>query len=114
MANIPNIVQKLRQTFGPKADHPAGVARSNVLDVIKKALDDKDPQRISQVLPQFSQMMQSIVSVLGTISMGSGSMSPASSGQQQQTANTANNFVANTAPPTQLTSSVIQDMANGM
>jgi hypothetical protein len=73
-------------------DDPAGVASASPgTKTVKAALDQTDPQRKSQVLPQFATQVQQIINMMGIISMGGAATSPAST--QQYSNNIANSII---------------------
>ena len=71
---------------------PAGVASASPgTKTVKSALDQTDPQRKSQILPQFATQIQQIINMMGIISMGSSAVSSTPSQQvSNNIANTAN------------------------
>lgn len=68
---------------------PAGVASASPgTKSVKSALDQTDPERKSQVLPQFATQVQQIINMMGILSMGSAATS---STPAQQTTNNISN-----------------------
>jgi hypothetical protein len=92
------IFQTLQQLYS-QYNHPSGVAAADQSQKsVKGALDQTDPQRMSQILPQFATQIQQILNILGVMSMGGGGGGGGGGGQQQQQPNnTSNGTSANTA-----------------
>jgi hypothetical protein len=76
---------------------PAGVASASPgTKTVKACLDQTDPQRKSQILPQFATQIQQIINIMGIIGMGgSGGSSSPSQQQSNNISNTANVVSAN-------------------
>jgi hypothetical protein len=99
-----NLLEQLRQNLAKKSGIPSGVASADDdKKKVKEALDQTDPERKSQVLPQFANKMEQIMQLLGSIGMGQGGGS-----SQQQQPNQAGN------PNTAISSSAIEDVAHGL
>jgi hypothetical protein len=97
-----NALEQMRQKLAKKAGIPSGVASAQDGKEVKKALDETDPERKSQVLPKFANMMQQIMQLLGSIGMGQGG-----GGQQQQPNQQGQ-------PNTAISSTAIDDIAHGL
>lgn len=116
---------------------PAGVASASPgTKTIKSALDQTDPQRKSQILPQFATQIQQIINMMGILSMGGSAVSATPSQQvSNNISNTANvvssNLYSNSTsnamtvaiadtstagitPGTAITASVLQVMQTGL
>lgn len=97
-----NLLQQLRQELAQKSGIPSGVASAKETSSVKEALDQTDPERKSQVLPQFANMMQQILQLLGSIGMGQGG------GSNSQNPNMAG------SPNTSIGDTAITDIAAGL
>jgi len=111
-----DLFKTLREKFSnPKCDDPAGCANSKENEKLKGALDESDPQRKSQVLPQFATMVDQIMQILGTIGMGGGGggggggSGGSGGGSPADTSNTTTN-----STPLPLTTMAIADMSLGI
>ena len=116
---------------------PAGVASASPgIKTVKAALDQTDPQRKSQILPQFATQIQQIINMMGILSMGGSAVSATPSQQvSNNISNTANvvssNLYSNSTsnaltvavadtstagitPGTAITASVLQVMQIGL
>ena len=70
---------------------PAGVASASPgTKSVKAALDQTDPQRKSQILPQFATQIQQIINMMGILSMGSSAVSATPAQTTSNISNTAN------------------------
>src|SRR5271157_4330957 len=76
---------------------PSGVASASPgTKSVKAALDQTDPQRKSQILPQFATQIQQIINMMGILSMGSSAATPSpSQNASNNISNTANVVSAN-------------------